>query len=47
MRPFDLEKTSIMKADNLISESVIFSGMVRPEDAASGCGEVNQGFVDK
>jgi hypothetical protein len=37
----------MMKADKLISESVIWSGIVRPEDAARGCGEVNEGFVDK
>ena len=36
-----------MKAESLISESVICSGIVRLEDAARGCGEVNDGFVDR
>lgn len=47
VRPFCLEKTNMMKADNLISESVICKGMVRPEEAARGCGDVNEGFVDR
>lgn len=33
-----------MKADSLISDRVIERGIVRPEAAASGCGEVNSGF---
>ena len=36
-----------MKAESLISDKVICRGMVRPEEAASGCGEVNDGRVDK
>lgn len=34
--PFCFEKTSIMKAESLISERVICRGIVRPEAAASG-----------
>lgn len=37
----------MMKADSLISDRVIWSGIVRPEDAARGCGEVKEGFVDR
>ena len=37
----------MMNADNLISESVICIGIVRPEEAASGCGEVKDGFVER
>ena len=37
----------MINADNLISESVICSGIVSPEEAASGCGEVKEGFVDR
>jgi len=37
----------MIKAESLISESVIWSGIVRPEEAASGCGEVNEGLVDR
>lgn len=44
VRPFCLEKTRIMKADSLISDSVIWSGIVNPEDAANGCGDVKDGF---
>ena len=47
MSPFCLEKTRMIKADNLMSESVIFRGMVRPEAAARGRGEANEGLVDK
>ena len=36
-----------MKADSLISESVICRGIVRPEEAARGCGDVKEGFVDR
>lgn len=36
-----------MKADSLISERVIWIGIVRPDDAARGCGEVNEGLVDR
>ena len=36
-----------MKAESLISDSVICRGIVRPEEAARGCGEVKEGFVDK
>lgn len=34
----------MMKADNLMSDKVSDSGMVRPEAAASGCGDVKLGF---
>lgn len=37
----------MMKAESLISESVIWSGIVRPEEAARGCGDVNEGFVER
>jgi len=36
-----------MKADSLISERVICSGMVSPDDAASGCGDVKSGLEHK
>lgn len=44
VRPFCLEKTRMMKADSLISERVIDRGIVRPEAAANGCGDVKVGF---
>lgn len=37
----------MMKADNLISDKVICSGIVRPDAAARGCGEVKDGFENK
>ena len=37
----------MMKADNLISDSVNFSGMVRPEAAARGSTDANEGLVDR
>ncbi len=37
----------MIKAESLISESVIWSGIVRPEEAARGCGDVNEGFVER
>lgn len=45
--PFCFEKTTIIKAESLISESVIWSGMVRPDAAARGSGEVKDGFDDR
>ena len=45
--PFWLEYTRMMNAESLISESVICIGMVRPEAAANGCGEVNEGVVER
>lgn len=47
MRPFCLEKTTMIKADSLISDKVICSGIVSPEEAAKGCGDVNDGFENK
>lgn len=47
VRPFCFEKTNIINADSLISERVIWRGIVRPEEAARGCGDVNEGLVDK
>lgn len=47
VRPFCFEKTSIMKADNLISDNVICNGIVNPDAAASGCGDVNDGFENR
>lgn len=37
----------MMNADSLISERVICSGIVRPDDAASGWGEVKEGLVER
>jgi hypothetical protein len=36
-----------MNADSLISDRVIERGIVRPEAAASGCGEVNPGLEER
>lgn len=47
VRPFCFEKTSMMNADSLISDNVICRGIVRPEEAARGCGDVNEGLVDR
>ena len=47
VRPFCLEKTSIIKADSLNSERVICKGIVRLDDAAKGCGDVKEGFVER
>ena len=47
VRPFCFENTSIMNADNLMSDKVICNGIVKPEDAASGCGEVKDGFENR
>jgi hypothetical protein len=37
----------MMKAESLNSERVICRGMVRLEEAARGCGDVNEGRVDR
>ena len=37
----------MMKAESFISESVIFSGIVRPDAAANGWGDAKEGLVDK
>lgn len=37
----------MMKADSLISDRVMERGIVRPEAAASGCGEVNSGLEER
>jgi len=34
----------MMKADSLISDNVIESGIVRPDAAARGCGDVKDGL---
>lgn len=34
----------MMKAESLISDNVICRGMVNPDEAARGCGDVNDGF---
>lgn len=47
VRPFCLEKTNIMNAESLISDKVICSGMVRPEDAANGWGDAKDGFEER
>jgi hypothetical protein len=36
-----------MKAESLISERVIWRGIVKPDDAARGCGDANDGFENK
>ena len=36
VKPFCLEKTSMINADSLMSDKVIFRGIVKPEAAASG-----------
>lgn len=36
-----------MKADSLISDRVMDSGIVNPAEAAKGCGEVNVGLADR
>lgn len=47
VRPFCREKTRITKPDRRISDSVMETGIVRPEAAARGCGDAKDGFVDK
>ena len=42
-----MEKTRMIKAESLISDSVIWSGIVRPDDAANGCGDVKLGLEYK
>jgi len=37
----------MMKAESLISDRVICNGMVNPDAAASGCGDVNDGFENR
>lgn len=37
----------MMNAESLISDKVIWIGMVSPEAAAKGRGEVNDGFVER
>lgn len=36
-----------MNAESLISDSVICSGIVKPAEAAKGCGDVKDGFEHK
>jgi len=36
-----------MKADSLISDNVICSGIVNPDAAANGCGDVRDGFENR
>jgi hypothetical protein len=45
--PFCLEKTRMMNAESLISDNVIWSGIVRLDAAANGCGDVKPGFADR
>ena len=47
VNPFWREKTRMMKADSLMSDKVIFKGIVNPDEAARGCGEVNDGFENR
>jgi hypothetical protein len=47
VKPFCLEKTRMIKADSLISDRVICRGIVKPEDAARGCGDVKEGFENR
>lgn len=37
----------MMNADSLISDKVICRGIVNPEDAASGMGDVKEGFENR
>jgi len=37
----------MMKAESLISDKVICSGIVKPDEAARGSGDVNDGFENK
>jgi len=37
----------MMKADSLISDKVICSGIVKPDEAARGCGDVKDGLENK
>ena len=37
----------MINADSFISDKVIFSGIVRPEAAASGCGDAKEGLVER
>lgn len=45
--PFALEKTRMTNPDKRNSDNVIWSGIVRGTDAASGQGDVKDGVVDK
>ena len=47
VKPFCFEKTSMMKAESLISDRVICRGIVNPDDAARGCGDVKEGFENR
>ena len=42
-----MENTKIMKAESLISDSVIERGIVSPEAAARGFGDVKDGFESR
>lgn len=44
VRPFCLENTNMMKADSFISDNVNDRGIVSPDAAARGCGDVKLGF---
>lgn len=37
----------MMKAESLKSDNVIWRGIVRPDEAANGCGDVKDGFENK
>jgi hypothetical protein len=37
----------MMKAESLISDRVICRGIVNPDDAARGCGDVKEGFENR
>lgn len=47
VNPFCFEKTSMIKADSLISDNVICKGIVRLDAAASGCGDVKLGLAER
>ena len=47
VRPFCFENTTMMNADNLISDRVNDKEMVNPDAAAKGCGDVKSGFECK
>ena len=47
VNPFCFENTTIIKADSLIFDSVIFNGIVSPAAAARGSGDANEGRVER
>ena len=46
VKPFCLEKTRITKPERRMLDRVICNGIVKPDDAASGCGEAKSGLLE-